>query len=67
MKMNAHAKVGSKAFGDVRASGEDREWRVLCGEIDQPFGGVMVSADGCIRELTAPEAIMLKEPADGDR
>ena len=67
--MNVHAKVGSKAFGDVRASGEDREWRVLCSEIDQPFGGVMcmVSADGCIRELTAPEASMLKDPADGDQ
>ena len=24
--MNAHAKVGSKAFGDVRASRQDREW-----------------------------------------
>ena len=42
MKMNAHANVGSKAFGDVRASGEDREWRVLRGDIDQPFNGVIV-------------------------
>ena len=66
--MNSHAKVGSKACGGVRSSGEDREWRVLLvrGDIDQPFGGV-VSVDGCIRELTAPEANMLKEPADGDQ
>ena len=42
MKMIAHAKVDSKAFGDVRASGEDREWRVLRGDIDQPFNGVIV-------------------------
>ena len=45
--MNAHAKVGNKAFGNVHASGEDSEWRVLRGDIDQPFGGV-VSVDGCI-------------------
>ena len=42
MKVNAHAKVGSKAFGDVRASREDRGWRVLRGDIDQPFSGVIV-------------------------
>ena len=63
-KTITHAKVGSKALGDVSASGEDGGWRVLRGDTDQPFGGVMVSADGCIGELTAPEAIMLKEPAD---
>jgi len=43
--MIAHAKVGSKAFGNVRASGEDREWRVLCGDIGRScavFGGVLV-------------------------
>ena len=43
--MIAHAKVGSKAFRDVRASGEDREWRVLCSDIDRSFavcGGVLV-------------------------
>ena len=43
--MIAHAKVDSKAFGDLRASGEDREWRVLCGDIDRPCavcGGVLV-------------------------
>ena len=33
MKMNAHAKVGSKAFGDVRARRQDRDasqgrWRL---------------------------------------
>ena len=40
-----HAKVGRKAFGNVRASAEDREWQVLCGDIDQlcaVFGGVLV-------------------------
>ena len=42
MKMNTHAKVGSKAFSDVRASGEDHEWRVLRGDIDQQFNGVIV-------------------------
>ena len=42
MKKTAHAKVGSTAFGDVRTSGEDREWRVIRGDIDQPFGGVIV-------------------------
>ena len=26
VKMNAHAKVGSKAFGDMHASQQDREW-----------------------------------------
>ena len=39
------AKVGSKAFSNVRASGEDCEWRVLCGDIDRPCavcGGVLV-------------------------
>ena len=41
MKKIVHAKVGSKAFGDVCASGEDRPWRVLRGDIDQPFGGVV--------------------------
>ena len=37
-----HAKVGSnlKAFGDVHVSREDCEWRVLCGDIDQPFNSV---------------------------
>ena len=43
--MNAHAKVGSKAFRNVRASGENRKWRVLCGDIDRPCavcGGVLV-------------------------
>jgi hypothetical protein len=43
--MNAHAKVGSKAFGDVCASVEDCEWRVLGGDIDQPFNGVIVWVD----------------------
>ena len=64
--MIAYAKVGSKAFGNVHASGEDREWRVLRGDIDHPFGGV-VSVYGCIRESTAPKAIMFKEPVDGDQ
>ena len=43
--MIAHAKVGSKAFDDGRANGEDREWRVLCGDIDWSCavrGGVLV-------------------------
>ena len=64
--MIAHAKVGSKAFGDVCASGEDSEWRVLRCAIDQPFSGV-VSVYGCIRESTAPAAITLREPANGDQ
>ena len=46
--MIAHANVGSKALGDVHECGEDREWQLLCGGIEQPFGGV-VSVYGCIR------------------
>ena len=64
--MNAHAKVGSKAFGDVRASRQDREWRVLRGDIDQPFGGV-VSVDGCILMTRVYRGKCLKESADGDQ
>ena len=42
VKMNAHAKVGSKAFSEVRASLDDREWRVQRSEINRPFNGVIV-------------------------
>ena len=32
--MISHDKVGSRAFGDMRARGEDHEWRLLHGDID---------------------------------
>ena len=43
--MIAHGKVGSKTFSNAHASGEDFEWRVLCGDINWPCavcGGMLV-------------------------
>ena len=59
-------KVGSTAFGDVRASGDDHEWRELRDDIDQPPGGV-VSVDGCILVARVHRGECSKEPADGDQ